>query len=153
MEYVTGQHVIHPLRPEWGIGEVVDASRNGKVCVHFQPVGLKTLSLEVAKLDIVESAPFPGRRTIDIEKVRVICDEFYEEMTNNRRNRDDGGLALHIIRDLRRRGELNSATKKRLLAWCHTDGHVFQRGVPIARQICTEIFGNIPPRRPWSKRA
>ena len=146
MKLIAGQHVKHPLRPEWGTGEVIDASNHAKVRVYFQQVGLKTISLEHADLDLVEAPAFPGRVTIDREKVRLLCDEFYAEMTSNRRNCDDGGLALQIVQDLERRGGLSGTTAKRLLAWCHTDGHLYQRGAPIAREICTAIFGYIPPR-------
>lgn len=147
MELKRGQYVKHPNRPEWGIGEVVDVQVDDKVRVAFSTVGFKTICTKVISLVIVEDSGHErSSRKIDIERVQSLCEQFYNEITSNRRNKDDGRLAKNVMRDLERYGELGQATRKQLLSWCHTNGNHCKRGVPIAREICTAIYGCIPPK-------
>ena len=46
MEYKKGERVKHPGLPEWGLGEVLEDSRDDKVRIFFTGVGQKTLSLK-----------------------------------------------------------------------------------------------------------
>ena len=39
-----GQYVKHPVRSDWGTGEVLDVSGN-KATVNFEHAGLKTLDI------------------------------------------------------------------------------------------------------------
>ena len=150
MHYVVGQYVKHLGQPEWGVGEIVDLLGDEKLRVYSsQAKEYKSLSRKYAQLEIVDrasaSSPTIGRK-INVERIVHLCDLFYSDMNANRPNCDDGGLALEIKKDLQSRGEITNRTKKRLLAWCHTDGNLYERGVEIARRICLTIYGCIPPR-------
>lgn len=50
MEYLRGDRVRILGKPEWGPGFIQGKSKNGKVHVAFEQAGIKTLSLEHAKL-------------------------------------------------------------------------------------------------------
>jgi hypothetical protein len=79
----------------------------------------------------------------DLRKVRRECERFIEEMRNNRPNCDDAGVARRILEELNQYGEIKPATRYRLLTWCDTTGHLYQRGVPIAREICRALYGKV----------
>jgi hypothetical protein len=58
MDYKKGERVKHPRRPEWGLGKVLEDSRDYKVHVFFTGDGRKTLSLkhvEPVKISGVEA--------------------------------------------------------------------------------------------------
>lgn len=46
MDYKKGEMVKHPSRPEWGLGKVLEDSRDYKVRIFFTEDGWKTLSLK-----------------------------------------------------------------------------------------------------------
>lgn len=59
-----GDQVIHPSKPEWGVGSVTDArpsTHEGAPCqrvtVRFDKTGLKTISTAFAKLKLATQAP------------------------------------------------------------------------------------------------
>jgi hypothetical protein len=66
-------------------------------------------------------------------------------MADNRPNCDDAGVARLIVKELDSYGNIRPATRDRLLRWCHTNGSLYQRGVPIAREICFGLYGRVPP--------
>ena len=138
-----GSYVEHPTRPEWGVGEVVEAL-DDKVTVNFRHAGLKTLNVSKIQLRIVESAE-PVPFTIDMAKLEGLCRQFHADMESNRRGCDDGGIALLVLEDVRKRGRPTEEHKKRLLNWCYTDGTAFQAGVEPAREICRTIYGRLLP--------
>jgi hypothetical protein len=70
----------------------------------------------------------------------------YLEMSNLRRSCDDAGVALRILEDLDHYGHPRSEHVARLTRWCHTEGSLYQRGVPIARAICVALYGRVLPR-------
>lgn len=49
MDYIKGERVRHPVKSEWGLGEVLEDSRSGKVRVFFVEAGEKTLALNFVK--------------------------------------------------------------------------------------------------------
>jgi hypothetical protein len=61
-------------------------------------------------------------------------------------NCNDGRVALKVLKDLDRYGALTAGTRKQLLAWCYTEETVYQRGVPLAREICLAVYERIPPK-------
>jgi hypothetical protein len=68
----------------------------------------RALSTKYAKLEIVDhvSVSLPTAtvgRKVDMQKITPLCEAFYSEMTTNRPNCDDGGLALDIMKDLQYR--------------------------------------------------
>lgn len=50
MEYVKGERVRHPKKPEWGLGEVVEDSTEKSVTVFFEHEGEKKLATQYVKL-------------------------------------------------------------------------------------------------------
>jgi len=46
MDYKKGERVKHPGKPEWGLGEVLEDSRDDKVRIFFTEIGQKTFSLK-----------------------------------------------------------------------------------------------------------
>jgi hypothetical protein len=148
VELAIGQHVTHPKKPEWGIGIIEELPGDGKVGIKFSNIGRKKLTLEGLTLEVIPStapAPRGSKRALNLEKIFRLCDQFHSEMSSNRSSTDDGGIALDIKRDLLEFGHLRTPTRRDLLKWCHTGGS-FVRGEPIAREICFEIYGCIPPR-------
>lgn len=49
MEYKKGERVRHPIKDEWGLGEVLEDSNGVKVRIFFVGVGEKTLSLKLVE--------------------------------------------------------------------------------------------------------
>jgi hypothetical protein len=82
----------------------------------------------------------------DIVEAKKKCRSFIAEMTDNRPNCDDGGMARRILDDLETRGEPSAEHRRRLTHWCHTTGTLYQRGVGIAQGICIAIYGRVLPR-------
>jgi hypothetical protein len=83
---------------------------------------------------------------VDIAQARRQCELFIAEMSANRPNCDDAGVARKILSELDRYGQPSSRTRARLTRWCHTNGRLYQRGVPIAKAICIAVYGRILPR-------
>lgn len=83
---------------------------------------------------------------LDIEEARRQCHLFIAEMSDNRPNCDDAGVARKILSELDRHGQVAASTRARLTRWCHTNGSLYQRGVPIAKAICMAVYGRILPR-------
>ena len=83
--YKKGQLIVHPNRPEWGIGVVIKDSDGSVLNVSFEVDGTKVLSLEYIEPEIVESVPISEvefkRR---VEKYRIYVDEpfidIYEDL-------------------------------------------------------------------------
>jgi hypothetical protein len=145
--------VKHLKRPDWGLGRVL-GQEGETVSIQFQNVGVKKLNTGFANLEIVDKLeelpdvrpgihPRPG---VDIQKLETLCKQFFEEMKDNRKSSNDGSMGLKVLREMGERGDLSDATRKQLLAWCHTEGSVYQRGVGLAQQICQEVYGRVPPR-------
>ena len=146
MTFQRNDIVRHPKRPAWGLGRVLDVQWP-KIHVQFESGAPKTLDASIVQLEKVGNGE--GSKSIafkiDIELVRRLCKEFTELMEHNRKTFNDGGMAQMVIDEIERRGELSPRTEKRLLAWCYTDGAVFQDGVPLARRICEAIYGYLLP--------
>ena len=83
---------------------------------------------------------------VDIAEARRQCELFIAEMSANRPNCDDAGVARKILREIDGNGQPTPRTRARLTHWCHTNGSLYQRGVPIAQAICLAIYGRILPR-------
>jgi len=82
----------------------------------------------------------------DIAKARECCGRFIAEMSNNRTGYDDAGIARCILKDLASYGAATPEHRRRLSFWCHTNGTVFRRGIPLAREISVALYGHIIPR-------
>ncbi|MCL5743128.1 MAG: hypothetical protein M1541_04240 [Acidobacteria bacterium] len=80
------------------------------------------------------------------DHVRQLCMQFISTMSANRSNCNDAGVAQDVLRDLDERGQLKARTRRRLTHWCHTDGSLYQAGVPLARAICEALYGRVLPR-------
>jgi hypothetical protein len=148
MKFSIGQRVRHSKKPEWGSGRVEKLAGDGKIQINFSHAGKKTLALEGVALEVIPETPGEDgllKRRLNLEKIFRLCDVLHSEMSSNRSTTDDGGIALDIKKDLLKLGQLKPATRRDLLKWCHTGGS-FVRGEPIAREICLEIYGSIPPR-------
>jgi Protein of unknown function (DUF3553) len=152
MPLKPGQFVRHPICPEWGIGKIL-GEEDEVVRVFFPLVGEKTLKLGFVELEVTEDMPaevesgrFTVRAGLDIKRLEALCNQFHEEMKDNRSNTNDGRMALNVLTDIKLRNMLSSDTRRQLLSWCHTDGSVFRRGVDLAQQICREVYGRIPAR-------
>ena len=89
---------------------------------------------------------YHGAAMLDIAEVRRQCQLFIAEMSDNRPNCDDAGVARKILSDLDRHGQVDPKTRARLTRWCHTNGSLYQRGVGIAQAMCVALYGRILPR-------
>jgi hypothetical protein len=89
---------------------------------------------------------YHGAVMIDIAEARRQCQLFIAEMSDNRPNCDDAGVARKILIGLDRRGQVDPRTRARLTRWCHTNGSLYRRGVPIAEAISMALYGRILPR-------
>lgn len=138
-----GQFVNHPLRPEWGTGEVLEV-QGKKIRVNFEHGGVKTLDTTFVILDRVEGAAVVPFR-IDIPRLESLCNRFHADLEHNRKGYNDGDMALRVLADVKRQGQPTATNRNRLLNWCYTDGSVFQAGVALAREICTAIYGRVLP--------
>jgi hypothetical protein len=139
-----GQFFKHPARSEWGIGEVLDVNGN-KVRLNFEHGGVKILNTAIVTLDKVESASALPLR-VEMNLLEQLCNRFHADLEHNRPNCNDGKMALNVLADMKRVGRLSAATKKQLLAWCYTEGNLYQGGVELAREICQVIYGSVLPR-------
>jgi len=83
---------------------------------------------------------------VNIAEARRQCELFIAEMADNRPNCDDAGVARKILSELERHGQPTARTRARLTHWCHTNGTLYQRGVPVAKAIWDAIYGRILPR-------
>jgi hypothetical protein len=81
-----------------------------------------------------------------MRKLEPACHAFAGTMKGNRRNTNDGKMALNVLEDIKTGGKLKSKTRVQLLAWCHTNGGPYQRGVELAQAICLEVYGRIPAK-------
>lgn len=150
MALSKGQWVKNSKCPQWGAGQVLE-DKGDTVRVLFAN-GEKTVSQKHAPLELIDSPPDASRPTfqlsrqaaINTEKIRLLCNEFHNEMKDNRAGFNDGGMALEVLHDLETRGYLTKETAKRLFAWCHTDLPVYMRGVDLAQRICVEIYNRVP---------
>ena len=97
-----------------------------------------------------ESAKSRGnlRAMRDIQEVRKQCKRFISTMAENRPNCDDAGVARRILEELNQYGDITPRTRARLLHWCHTNGSLYKRGVPIAQAISLGLYGRIPQMNP-----
>lgn len=148
MQWTNGQYLKHPSRPGWGVGKIVEVSSEGKLRVEFGDGEFRTLSTAGIPLELVDAADAPisvSRRRMDMEKLDILLRQFESDMAGNRAHYNDAGLAEKIREEINRRGELTLTTRKRLIAWCHTDGSAFQGGVQLARDMSTAIYGYVLP--------
>ena len=77
---------------------------------------------------------------------KQLCRRFIHEMDANRKGFDDAGIAREILEDIAQHGQPTPTHKRRLSHWCHTNGNVFKRGMPLAQQISLALYGRIIPR-------
>lgn len=145
MSFSIGERVKHS---KFGIGIVEKMAGDGKIQINFPAAGKKTFVLEGLTLEVVPDATGDNGvrgRKLNLEKIFRLCDVLHSEMSSNRSTTNDGRIALDIKKDLLTFGRLKQTTRHHLIKWCHTGGS-FVRGEPIAREICLEIDGSIPPR-------
>jgi hypothetical protein len=140
--------VRNTKQPAWGVGEIVGLE-DGKVKVMFSDAGEKTLATSLAILEEVaapvgSSRPrLQARRDVDLLELERLCLSFHEQFRDRRANTDDGGMALDVLDDMKRRGDLTKAAARRLFRWCHS-GESYAEGVDPAQQICRLIYGRVP---------
>jgi hypothetical protein len=79
----------------------------------------------------------------DLSEVKRQCAIFIATMADNRPNCDDAGVARLILEELDRYGNIRPTTRYRLFTWCDTTGSPYQRGVPIAQEICRGLYGRV----------
>jgi hypothetical protein len=79
----------------------------------------------------------------DLTEVKKQCELFISTMADNRPNCDDAGVARRILEELESHGQISTTTRNRLFRWCDTNGTVYQRGVPIAQEICRGLYGRV----------
>lgn len=82
----------------------------------------------------------------NIAEARRHLVDFIATMSGNRPNCDDAGIARAILADIELYGAPTPKHRARLTRWCHTNGSLYQRGVPIARAICTALYDRVLPR-------
>lgn len=154
MNFHNGEWVKHLKCPEWGMGKVLGQDGDF-VRISFQHHGETKLDVRFSSLELVETPKHSDlpqsrlqvRATLNLEKLETLCHRFHEEMKDNRPNCDDGKMALNVLRDIKGQGELTQATMHQLLAWCHTEGSLYRRGVGLAQMICHELYGRVPTRQ------
>lgn len=56
MQYLKGQRVVHPAKPDWGLGEVLSHSNGDTVEIFFVGVGQKTLALSYVEPEKIRGA-------------------------------------------------------------------------------------------------
>lgn len=56
MQYLKGQRVMHPAKPDWGLGEVLSHSNGDTVEIFFVGVGHKTLALSYVEPEKIRGA-------------------------------------------------------------------------------------------------
>jgi|ERR1700730_2605381 hypothetical protein len=145
--FQQGQWIRHPKCPDWGVGEIVGVEPDA-VLVVFENVGERKINTRFVALEITDAPKNRNPKLVTVVGANLerLCTEFHELMKDNRPNSDDGGMGLNVLKDLRERGHLTKRVQKQLLAWCHTEGTVYQVGVDLARQICRQIYGRVPTR-------
>jgi hypothetical protein len=82
----------------------------------------------------------------NIQQAQELCQQFISEMAQNRKGKDDAGIARRILSDLHIYGYMRPANRRTLSHWCHTDGNQFKRGMPIAQRISMALEDRIIPR-------
>ena len=144
-----GQWVRNPRCPDWGSGEIGNVEHDA-VRVVFENRKRK-ISTRVVELELIEP-PAQWDHSLRIvltaptENLKSLCRAFYALMKDNRPNSDDGRMALNVLKDINKRGNLTRRVQMQLFAWCHTEGTVYRVGVDLARQICRELYGRVPTR-------
>jgi hypothetical protein len=110
-----GDRVVHPARPEWGSGEILQAdaiNHNGKPCqrlvIRFQRAGLKTISTAYAELDragqaLGATAPDPEHDPLAASAAAFSTEEAMLKLPD---------AATDPFRPLRKRVEANLAVYK-----------------------------------------
>jgi Protein of unknown function (DUF3553) len=149
MEYRPGTWVRHPTQESWGTGEVLSQDE-GKVRILFPAVGEKLIDVRFVVLEEAD-APVGGgsrpqlraRRGVNITELEQLCRQFHEQFVNRRSTTDDGRMALKVLDDMERRGDLSKATARQLFSWTHT-GASYTEGIDLAQRICRLIYGRIP---------
>lgn len=152
MAVKIGDLIAHPKKAEWGNGEVL-AVEGTHVRVYFSNIGEKTIDEQFVSLERV-GAVDPNRArtvaalpTIDLERVKRLCELFIQDLKDNRSHYNDSSLAENIAKDLQRFGRPSRSTARQLAAWCTTNGSVFQKGVPIAQDLSMAIYGRVLRRQ------
>ncbi len=151
MTLECGQYVQHP---KFGVAEIIGLD-DENVTLLFEDGQRRKFKRAITNLEAVpQPQHLPGKRfgrfrvlpNMDRLMLEKLCNEFHADMKDNRTTFDDGGMALVVLQDIKRKGDLTDTTRKRLFRWCTTDGPVFQHGVDLARKICTVIYGRTPTR-------
>jgi len=164
MNFSKGQYVRHPQKPDWGVGQIIEEIQETKVRVDFENAGKRKLDLAYVNLEPVPDSeaeklrnrlaeklrnrlldPLAPHPTMNMDKVKSLCERFITEWQGSRKGYDDAGVAKEILADLSQFGRLKLATYKTLAKWCHTGGY-FSGGIPIAQEISLAIFGRVIER-------
>jgi Protein of unknown function (DUF3553) len=152
MEYRRGMWVRNPKQAAWGLGEII-ALDGDKVTVLFNEVGEKKVVTRIVSLEEVPApAHVAGARpqlsaSLDVNMLELerLCHAFHDQFKDRRSNTDDGIMALQVLDDMRKYGELSKKIARKLFSWCHT-GASFAEGVDLAQQICRLIYRRVPTR-------
>ena len=59
-QYLPGELVRHPGRPDWGLGQVQSAI-GARVTVNFEHAGKHLINTDVVALETVDEPPAPAR--------------------------------------------------------------------------------------------
>jgi len=84
MQFKKGDRVLHPKKPDWGIGEVLENTEGQRVKVFFVEAGEKKISLELANLSKIDKEPHPilDNLRINMKKhkgLKCLTGEFLKE--------------------------------------------------------------------------
>ena len=127
MEYRYGMWVQNPKQAAWGIGEVIGIDGD-KVTVLFKEAGEKKVATRIVAL---EEVPAPtniadvrpqlhASLDVDMLELERLCHAFHDQFKDRRSNTDDGKMALRVLDDMGKFGNLTRATARQLFSWCHT---------------------------------
>mgnify|MGYP000509340764 CR=1 FL=1 len=121
MEYKKGERVKHPLKKDWGLGEVISDSNREFISVFFIDAGEKKLALKYVQLIKVTGA----------ESDNKILDKLTSETSDQYRiGKAPNSSASHNIKTWQiiesKMATLESASFEQLKIWCRS--HDFSGG-------------------------
>jgi hypothetical protein len=149
VKLTPGTWVRHPTHDAWGRGEVLSLDEE-KVRILFPAVGEKVIDVRFVELQQADTPPrgesrpqFRALNGVNMVELEQLCQQFHEQFKNRRSTTDDGRMALKVLDDMNRRGNLSKPTARQLFSWAHT-GASYTEGVDLAQRICRLIYGRIP---------
>lgn len=77
---------------------------------------------------------------VNIPEARRQCEMFTAEMSANRRNCDDAGVARKILSEIDRYGQPTAKTRARLTHWRHTNGSNINVGRPSRKRFVSRFM-------------